>query len=510
MPWEDQVEELDRCYVDPVYFIFNYIFTYDGETSTTRPFAAGYPEEYKRKLKKLITDIVAVIREGRDNFPSPNFHLLKSRQTYISFTISAIMTWGVLFHKNFSALITSDKQPKLDNANHSDTNTAMGKIGFMIDQLPDFMRPDQKDFIRSENNLVFIPQQSSIKADSGLNPGRGLQLSMHFGDEFAGQEFANVKLSALREAIKGPNVLASTPKGKANPFYDIWLRGHDSAAATSFRFEQYHWKEKIESTKWDAYWSAAVKRYDNAAELEQELNLSFDGIVATGRVFTAFVQSKHCISMDPRPLGITCDGWDFGFGAPNVNILGTLVNDEIHILDCLFESGTSPKEFAVKVRAMDGHWGIIDPDKVGHVADPSGVSKPREGSNMSSFDLFAQEGYGGMIGANNRILEGIQTINDKFHKDKLFINSKCSELIDALNQAQFPTDRNGNVSKEEYEIGHPYHDLLDALRYLVVYMSANMIHQDNSSSDYLGMGNLSHAGNPSANIITKPVYNIPY
>lgn len=116
-----------------------------------------------------------------------------------------------------------------------------------------------------------------------------------------------------------------------------------------------------------------------------------------------------------------------------------------------------------KVKDMLKKWGVAISSAV-FIADPSGQSKPREGTGSSSFDLYKAEGLY-MLPANNRILEGIQTINSLFYLDKLQINDTCSGLIDALLQAVFPTDENGDVKKEEYKVIHPYIDMLDALRY---------------------------------------------
>ena len=96
---------------------------------------------------------------------------------------------------------------------------------------------------------------SVIKGDCSMYPGMGGQINLHDGDEWAAQRFQNIKLAAMREAIKGANVLNSTPKGKLNTFYDIWLITKTTPEKSSFRLNTWHWKEKIDKKDWDKFWA---------------------------------------------------------------------------------------------------------------------------------------------------------------------------------------------------------------------------------------------------------------
>ena len=472
---EAEVTELIKCAREPLHFIFNYIKTWDGETNSVRTFAEGYPQTYKDKLGKLILAIIDVIKKGRKSFILPDFHIFKSRQTYVSHTILAgISVYCLLFIENSAGLVTSDKAEKLDNSNHSDFNTALGKISFAIDNLPSFLKPPLKTVIRNDKNINYIPMNSSVKGDCGIAPGMGLQLSYVFNDEHAGQEFSFTKQSTIIEACKGAQICASTPKGKNNVFYNIWEFGKSNPDKTSFQFWEFDWKEKMLPVEHDKYYEEAVRRYKgDMAMLSQELDRSWSGISAKGRVFTSFISSKHIVNIKPLDikLGITCCGWDFGVGAPTVFIIATVIKDEIFIIDTYHESGTSPHRVAIEFKKKCQEWGVPY-HLVKNIGDPSGSSKPRESADYdSSFELFRHEGIYIEKG-NNRIMEGIQTINGQFYLDKLKINKRCNILIDALNEAVYPSNDSGDVTKEAYVCEHPLIDHLDAFKYIVRYMSS--------------------------------------
>jgi hypothetical protein len=82
--------------------------------------------------------------------------------------------------------------------------------------------------------------------------------------------------------------------------------------------------------------------------------------------------------------------------------------------------------------------------------------------------LFAQQDIH-IVPAPNRVLEGIQTINGEFYKDRLFIMDNNEELIEAIRQAVYPTDNNGRPKEDKYELPRPLIDLVDAFRYGVAY-----------------------------------------
>ncbi len=474
MPTEREwAETVYACEHDPIFCIFNHFFTYDAETGTKKLFAAGYPEAYRNKLKTFILEVLDVIRKGRGEFRFPDFHNLKSRQTYQSWTMAAIETYAYLFIPNFACLITTDGDSDLDNANHMDYNTKLGKIGYITYNLDPHLKPKQSDILRSHNLISYTVMNSVIKGDCSMYPGMGGQINLHDGDEWAAQRFQNIKLAAMREAIKGANVLNSTPKGKLNTFYDIWLITKTTPEKSSFRLNTWHWKEKIDPKDWAKFWADALRRYQgDLGQINQELELSFEGISVKGRVFTSFIASKHVVDLAPKDINnhsIFAAAWDYGVGAPTVYGIGCIRGKDIIMLDAYHESGSTPKKMADKFKADCQKWGVPF-HAVKCVGDPSGNSQPRESQDYdSSVKLFRDQGIYIQDG-NPRKLEGIQAINGEFYLGNLYVNKRCGFLIDALNEAVFPVNQDGDITKDEYKCPHPLIDYLDMFKYFVRYM----------------------------------------
>jgi hypothetical protein len=467
------------------------------------PFASGYPQEYQDKIKAFILEVIKVVRQGRDPFKEPDFHILKSRQTGLTWTVSAIITYCFLFIQNFSAILTSQSDNKLDNSNYEDPNTFLGKINFMVANLPPYLQPSSKDILRSNKNYQYILQGSSIKADSGISPARSTQVSLHAGDEWAEQEFDNLKLSALREAVKGPNILFSTPNGMDNSFYTIY-KNHIDNNPSSFSFLTFHWKEKMLQDKWEAYKEMKLRDYNgDIGMFNRNLELSFDSLVTGERTFNMF-QSKNILTLTPDidkeiKAGNIMIVLDFGYYAPA--LLASRTPTRTIIFDRVLGLGKHPDEHGKMIKQILIKWNI-DINKVKVWGDPSGVSKSRETpiEGATSFNLYgralAPSPNRKMIihPAINKVIEGIQAVNGQFFNQKLFILNDCIDIIQGLNQAVYPVDDIGKPIADKYLLDHPFIDLIDTVRYAA--MIAQTIDPNRKPVFYaeggLGMGNISN------------------
>lgn len=499
---QQMADDLILCEKDPIHFIFNRLYTWDGETQSNRLFASGYPQAYQDKIKKLILDVIDVVRQGRKNINKPDFHILKSRQTGLTWTVAAIITYCFLFIPDFSAILTSQSDNKLDNSNYEDPNTFLGKINYMVAHLPLYLQPNKADILRSNKVYQFTAQRSSIKADSGISPARSTQVSLHAGDETAEQEFFNMKLSALREAVKGPNILFSTPNGMDNSFYTIYKHGLLDPDTSSFNFLTAHWKEKMNPEEWEAFRARKIKEYNgDMAMFNRNLELSFEGLMVGERVFNMF-QDNHIIHEDDKltkeiQAGNILIILDFGYYAPGLIISKTPTRSII--VSCILGLGKHPNEHSAMLKQEFKRLNL-DITKARVYGDPSGVSKPREGTGFSSFELY---GSGLSMNPNqritifpavNKVIEGIQSVNGELFNNKLFVLDTCIQVIQGLKQAVYPTDETGHPIADKYILDHPFVDIVDTVRYGV--MLSGKIDPNRKELFYsdeigLGMGNIS-------------------
>jgi hypothetical protein len=293
--------------------------------------------------------------------------------------------------------------------------------------------------------------------------------------------------------VKGVNILLSTPKGMNNAFYDVYIQARDNPDESSYDIITPHWKDRIAPNKHDEYWRSAIRKYSgDIAMANQELNHSFEGALTKGRVFSQFMSAKHTINILPTSFAhgkIVC-GVDFGYSHPTVFcFMAQMSNGIWHVFDLYEANELHPRVHTSNIIMLLNKWGLTVQDCTFY-ADPSGESKPREGTGESSFELFKQAGIK-MIPANNRCMEGIQKVNDLFYQDKLYISTYLTTLIDALNQAKFPVNRNGEIIGEKYEESE-FTDRLDALRYAVMqtYKPVQTASHYRTRIMGMGMGNI--------------------
>lgn len=477
------VHEYDHCKSDYWYYLTTYYKTIDKDTGEVKPFATfngKYDRPEYRDVIHVFLDKVHERRIAKRQIKHPDIADEKSRQMYVTNSIMGYITWCLLFVDYFRGLATHEKEDKLDSK--VDFNTPFGMIDFGLEHNPPWLKPDKNDIIRSHMTVGLKSRNSLLTGDAGLRPGAGGGYDLIYNTEFAHQSFTNSKLAAEREACKGVNILDSTPNGENNEHAIVCSFAEKNPDLSSFEYVPLLWKLRRTDE-----WYAIKKRDYNGDDvmIAQELDMSRKRSLK-GRVFSSFIQSQHVIDYVPGPLGITCAGWDFGVGAPTVFVIATIKNDETIVIDSFFKSGSTPHEIAIEFKNKCRLLGIL-PEKVIHIGDPSGDSQPRESALYEpSFKLFRNEGI--LIRAgNNRILEGIQTINGLFFNNKLKISSKCTVLIDALNKAVFPTDSAGNVTKEAYTCDHPMIDHLDALKYVIRYMASMMTTRPRPASrDFMG------------------------
>jgi hypothetical protein len=465
-----QLEELCKCDEDYTYWLKTYVKTYDRDNKKVLPFASFENPAYRDYIFNVLHEIHIRLE---DNIPleQKDLLILKSRQLYFSWAITTYFTWRMLFRRYSSSTLTSEKEVKIDIANNS--NTLMGKIDFVMDRLPIWMQPDDDDYTKAHLRRGIISNDSWIMGDSGTEPCRSEQVDVCLADEFAFQSYTQTKLASMREGVKRSIILLSSPKGRANEFYKNYDYAIKNPTATSFKVITPHWKDRIPETQQEAYWTKKLKDYNgDIAMLEQELNHSFNGTAGIGGVFKQFA-SKHILTTMPDLLdtkSITVYGYlvalDFGAIAATAVLL-VCTSKGIYIIDSFAREGYSPERMSTEIRTMLTKY-AVPAHMLRYVGDPSGKSRSRENPEWSSFGLFAQQDIH-IVPAPNRVLEGIQTINGEFYKDRLFIMDNNEELIEAIRQAVYPTDNNGRPKEDKYELPRPLIDLVDAFRYGVAY-----------------------------------------
>lgn len=170
----EHAQERARCLADPVHWIENHVWLIDPKL---------HPEEQKPfKIGRLWPRQRVYVRwlvEGYEH--ARNRTVVKSREVGASWLAMALLRWMFWRYENFSALVFSAREDKVDDRTPS---SLLGKVRFIEEHLPEYL---QASYNRNNSMLLENEANGSVivgQATSG-KLGRGGRYSVVFGDEWA-------------------------------------------------------------------------------------------------------------------------------------------------------------------------------------------------------------------------------------------------------------------------------------------------------------------------------------
>jgi hypothetical protein len=204
----DMVRELQKCSVDPVYFIENYIKI----THPTKGLVPFILYDFQRVMVKTF-------HENRFSIACA------SRQVGKSQTSCAFILWYVSFHSHKNVLIASNKA--------SGAKEMLTRISEMYENLPKFLKPGIDPSNWNKLSISFDNNSKIISEATTLNSGRGMSISLLFCDEFAfvANNISEHFWTSISPTLStgGNCIIASTPNGDDNLYAELW-RGAESGA----------------------------------------------------------------------------------------------------------------------------------------------------------------------------------------------------------------------------------------------------------------------------------------
>lgn len=269
LPKQKQIEYIKKCYNFPelkvriertpeelaegcIFFINNFCSIYDKEIGRYAPFIL-YPiqEDYVR-----------------DYFVHNKLIINKSRQCGFTWVTCGILIYCFLFMDGQQCLVLSKKG--------KDAFDVIRRIKAIIDRLPDFMRPDEKDYsvytkqeIRLKDrklaNGELIDGCCITSSTTSDDTGRGGNYTNVMWDEAAwidkkvdGQDIYDSVEASLPE--NGRFVINSTPNGLGNFFANKFLEAE--AGNNGFYVFKFHWSfDPHRCKKWFDYFEKKRKEY---------------------------------------------------------------------------------------------------------------------------------------------------------------------------------------------------------------------------------------------------------
>ena len=196
----DSVEALDRCMVDPIYFMENFVYVQHPKKGKVR----FELYEYQKRLVNLIHSgerwIIALL----------------PRQSGKTITISMYLLWEAMFTEDCQTLIASK------NSNHA--TEIMDRIKYAYEELPFWLKPGIKVYNRQS---IEFDNHSSIKSESTTEKtGRGLSLTRFYWDEcaFVKANIQEAMWTSLAPTLStgGSAIISSTPNGDSDLFSNLW------------------------------------------------------------------------------------------------------------------------------------------------------------------------------------------------------------------------------------------------------------------------------------------------
>jgi hypothetical protein len=458
----EKITEVKRCELSAKHFCFNHLTTENIETEKIEPFGTfnawgDLPDnKYRKDIENLI-DILQKAIDENDRDKIQDILTDKSRQMYITQTLCAVLgVWALLFRDNWRLGCTSKIEDDVDMSGNQ--NSLFEIMRGMINRLPVWLRPAPEDYTDNYMLISYKVRNSSIQGSASDECFRNSQVTCLWFDEFSYQPHGYQRYKASREAVKKFSVYTSTPNGRHNKFADLRFGKNKRVKVLS-----YHWslRRTLEWYKKKCDEDYAGRDEDRASELDMSYEQS-----VRGRTFASFIAAKHVQIYNPIELKeklrvcVRTNGYDFGFTHSSVTLfLGKDYWGNYILYDEVVTAGTPVHVDAQEVKRKMAQW----EGQYRHYADPSGKQKRKESNGVTCYDLWRSEGII-FTDAENDVQIGINCINALFYKDKLMVSSTCVNAIDALQECQWHTNKNGEKIGVKYKDDW-FTDIIDGLRY---------------------------------------------
>lgn len=259
--WE--LNELEKCANDPIYFIETYC-TFKNDKGRTTVKLRDYQKETIHLYGDEVWDPVSETAIPKNR----RIILMWSRQCAKTTTTAAYFTHFLIFNNDRSALVV---------ANKGRTGTEiMDKIKEVLQDLPFFMKPGIINL--ATNKMKFENGCSLQTAAASKTPATGDSINLLYIDECAlipnniiKEYWASVypTLSSFRGS---QIIISSTPRGKGNLFYEFY-NGAVMGTKKGWKYKRVDWWQVPEH---DEEWLNQQKQDLGDDLFKREVELSFE------------------------------------------------------------------------------------------------------------------------------------------------------------------------------------------------------------------------------------------
>jgi len=308
---------------------------------------------------------------------------------------------------------------------------------------------------------ILLKNGSTISLKGAEDPDklRGVSLSYAVIDEAAECKLESLWGEIVRPALadqQGGALFIGTPKGKSNPFYDLYVSAGEQPDWSAFQFTTvqggFVTEQEIEAARHDM----------SERQFNQEFLATFE--TYENRVAWAFAREVHVID-EPKQANtsIIHVGMDFNINPAVATISVQTDADTLTVIDEIQMFGSNTDEMSMEIKRRYPN------SKVFVYPDPSGSRRQTSSGGMSDHLILQNAGF--VVKAPRKhdpVRDRINAINARFRsaegKVNLYIAKTAKYTIECLDKHQF---KEGTMVPDK---DSGYDHMFDALSYCVAFM----------------------------------------
>jgi len=308
---------------------------------------------------------------------------------------------------------------------------------------------------------ILLKNGSTISLKGAEDPDklRGVSLCYAVIDEAAECKLESLWGEIVRPALadqQGGALFIGTPKGKSNPFYDLYITAKEQTDWEAFQYTTiqggFVTQQEIEAARQDM----------SERQFNQEFLATFE--TYENRVAWAFARDVHVID-EPKEVNtsIIHVGMDFNINPAVATISVQLNKDTLAVIDEIQMFASNTDEMASEINRR------YPRSKVFVYPDPSGSRRQTSSSGMSDHLILQNAGF--VVKAPRKhdpVRDRINAINARFKsadgKVNLYIAKTAKYTIECLDKHQF---KEGTMVPDK---DSGYDHMFDALSYCVAFM----------------------------------------
>lgn len=438
------------CRRSPTHFINNWVDTFDPRVEPCHlPFSLY---EFQEDLIEWITERYRTRTNGL---------LEKSRDMGATWCVVGWAVHSWLFKKGFVCRFGSRKEDLVDDGT---LDSIFGKIRYVIERLPYFLKPKMKEKV--DDTVLYIRHPTNhnqfVGESTNVGFGRGGRSSIVFLDEFAHVDHSEMVWASVKGNADCIIPLSSV-NGKGNQF--SYLR-HE----TPMHIKSLHWSlHPKKSREWYEKEAAEMQPW----QVAQELDISYERS-KFGRIYRRFDTKWHLSNeiIQYKPEFEQAVSWDFGRAGMMAMLWLQIGPDNVtEVWNCFELSGWDIKFFLPIAKGEKPlEYQILDaPDRmkldrvlakippgylwenVTHYGDHAGTAKTANSTRSCkdqiqappygwTFKSSGKQGYDWRFECLDELLKMRYNVRTGKFTTKFLVSPDCKRFQDCMNNATWDSD----------------------------------------------------------------------